>query len=299
MTRQDANRPFGRLLTAMITPFHADGSLDVDGAKRLATYLVDEQRCDGLVVNGTTGESPTTTDEEKAAVVKAVVEAVGDRASVVAGAGTYDTAHSVKLIKRMEDAGAHGLLLVTPYYSRPLQDMLYRHFTTLADAASTPIMLYDIPPRSARELERDTIVKLAAHPRVVAVKDATQRLYDAQRKRVESGLPYYNGVDDINLAAYASGQVGAVSVIAHLVGKQLTEMFDAHDSGDVARARQISDDLLPAVWALQDSTQGLCAVKSALAARGLPAGPPRAPLYAAEPETSALIESLLKEAKIS
>lgn len=299
MTRQDANRPFGRLLTAMITPFHADGSLDVEGVKRLATYLVDEQGSDGLVINGTTGESPTTSDAEKVAVVEAVVEAVGDRAAVVAGAATYDTAHSLELIKKTQDAGAHGLLLVTPYYSRPLQDMLYRHFVTLADAAQLPIMLYDIPPRSARELERDTIVKLAAHPRVVAVKDATQRIYDAQRKRVESGLAYYNGVDDINLAAYASGQVGAVSVVAHLIGKHLNEMFDAVDSGDIDTARRISDALLPAVWALQDATQGLVAVKSALAARGLPAGPPRAPLYAAEPQTSELIESLLKEAKIS
>ncbi|HZE38358.1 MAG TPA: 4-hydroxy-tetrahydrodipicolinate synthase [Stackebrandtia sp.] len=295
----DATRPFGRLLTAMITPFTDDGALDVDGAQTLATYLVDEQRCDGLVLNGTTGESPTTTDAEKETLVRAVAEAVGDRATVVAGAGSYDTAHSLELIAAAERAGAHGLLLVTPYYSRPTQDMLVRHFNTLADAAELPIMLYDIPPRSGRELERDTVVTLAKHPKIVAVKDATQRIYDAQRKRVASGLAYYNGVDDINLAAYASGQVGAVSVIAHLAGKRLAEMFDAVDAGDIVRARSISDGLLPVVWALQDSTQGLCAVKSALNARGLPGGPPRPPLYAADVDTSALIESLLKEAGIA
>ena len=298
MTR-DANRPFGRLLTAMVTPFTDDGALDLDGAARLAAHLVDEQRCDGLVVNGTTGESPTTSNEEKAALVRTVVEAVGDRATVVAGAGSYDTRHSLEMIAEAEDAGAHGLLLVTPYYSRPPQEMLYRHFMALADAANLPIMLYDIPPRAARELERDTVVRLARHPRIVAVKDATAKLYDAQRKRVESGLAYYNGVDDLNLAAYASGQVGAVSVIAHLVGRHLAEMFDAVDNGDLATARAISDRLLPAVWGLQDATQGLVAVKTALAARGLPAGPPRPPLYPADADTAAVIDAHLEEASIA
>lgn len=297
--KRDATRPFGRLLTAMVTPFTDDGELDVDGAAELATYLVDVQRCDGLVLNGTTGESPTTSDAEKATLVRTVVDAVGDRATILAGASSYDTRHSLQLVADAEKAGAHGLLMVTPYYSRPPQDMIYRHFKTLADAASLPIMLYDIPPRSAREIERDTICRLAEHPRIVAVKDATAKLYDAQRKRVASGLAYYNGVDDINLAAYASGQVGAVSVVAHLVGAQLTAMFDAVDNGDMAEARRISDKLLPAVWGLQDSTQGLVAVKSALGARGLPSGSPRPPLYAADAETAATIEAHLKEASIA
>ncbi len=297
--KHDDTRPFGRLLTAMVTPFTNDGKLDLDGAKRLAAYLVDEQRCDGLVLNGTTGESPTTTDEEKEALVRAVVDEVGDRATVVAGAGSYNTQHSLGLIEGAQRAGAHGLLLVTPYYSRPLQDMLYRHFMTLADAAELPIMLYDIPPRSAREIERSTVTALAKHPRIVAVKDATQRIYDAQRKRVESGLAYYNGVDDINLAAYCSGQVGAVSVVAHLLGKHLAKMYDEVDAGNIAAAREISDKLLPAVWGLQDASQGLVAVKSALTARGLPAGPPRAPLYAVDADTADVIEKHLKEAGIS
>jgi 4-hydroxy-tetrahydrodipicolinate synthase len=296
---RDATRPFGRLLTAMVTPFTADGALDVDGAQRLATYLVDEQRCDGLVLNGTTGESPTTSNEEKAALVRAVVDAVGDRATIMSGASSYDTRHSLSLIDEAEKAGAHGLLLVTPYYSRPPQEMIYRHFTTLCDAASVPVMLYDIPPRSAREIEHDTICRLAEHPRVVAVKDATANIYDAQRKRVASGLAYYNGVDDLNLAAYASGQVGVVSVIAHLVGKDLADMFDAVDAGDLPAARAISDRLLPAVWGLQDATQGLIAVKSALTARGLPAGEPRAPLYAADARTAEVIEAHLKEARVA
>ncbi|MGH8791451.1 MAG: 4-hydroxy-tetrahydrodipicolinate synthase [Stackebrandtia sp.] len=299
MMSGDSARPFGRLLTAMITPFTADGELDVDGAQRLATYLIDEQGCDGLVVNGTTGESPTTNDAEKTALARAVVEAVGDRASVLTGVSTYDTRHSVGLLKASEAAGVDGLLAVTPYYSRPTQDMIRRHFETLADAASLPIMLYDIPPRAAREIELDTVRKLAEHPRVVAVKDATKDIYTAQRKRLATGLAYYGGVDEINLAAYASGQVGMVSVVAHLIGRQLNDMFDAVDAGKLAEAQRLSDKMVPAVWALQDSTQGLVAVKAALEARGLPAGAPRPPLYAADAETRALIESGLAESGVS
>src|SRR3954471_5636001 len=163
--------PFGRVLTAMVTPFTADGALDLDGAQNLATHLVDLGN-DGLVVNGTTGESPTTSDNEKAELVRAVVDAVGDRATVVASVGTYDTAHSVHLAREAEQAGAHGLLVVTPYYSRPPQAGLVAHFTAVADATGLPNMLYDIPPRSAIPIEWDTIRLLAAHPNIAAIKDA-------------------------------------------------------------------------------------------------------------------------------
>ena len=164
-------RPFGRVLTAMVTPFTAEGAVDLKRAQELAVHLVDLGN-DGLVVNGTTGESPTTSDAEKTDVVRAVVEAVGDRATVVAGAGTYDTAHSVELARRAEQAGAHGLLVVTPYYSRPTQAGLFAHFTTVADATELPVMLYDIPPRSIVPIEVDTLRRLAEHPRILAVKDA-------------------------------------------------------------------------------------------------------------------------------
>lgn len=299
MMSGDSARPFGRLLTAMITPFTPDGELDVDGAQRLATYLIDEQRCDGLVLNGTTGEAPTTDDDEKARLTRAVVEAVGDRASILTGVSTYDTRHSLQLLAAAEQTGVDGLLAVTPYYSRPRPEMIRRHFETIADAASLPIMLYDIPPRAAVEIDMDTMCQLAQHPQIVAVKDATKDIYTAQRKRIATGLAYYGGVDEINLAAYASGQVGMVSVVSHLLGRQLTEMFDAIDAGKTAAAQELSDQLVPAVWGLQDSTQGLVAVKAALNARGLPAGAPRPPLYAADAKVEALIEAGMAESGLS
>src|SRR5436309_15744599 len=161
-------RPFGRLLTAMITPFRHDGSLDADGAARLATHLVDDQAHDGLVINGTTGESATTTDAEKDAILRAVVEAVGDRASVVAGVGTNDTRHTVELAQAAEKAGAHGLLVVTPYYSRPPTAGLRAHFTAVADATGLPVMVYDIPVRTSTPIPTDTMCQLAEHPRIAA-----------------------------------------------------------------------------------------------------------------------------------
>lgn len=275
-------RPFGRSLTAMITPFDQQGDLDIAGAKQLASYLVDEQKLDGLVLNGTTGEAPTTTDDEKAALVRAVVDEVGDRAHIVAGASTYDTRHSVKLAKEAADAGAHGLLLVTPYYSRPPQEGIEAHFTMIADSTELPCMLYDIPPRSSIPLSDASLTRLAEHDRIIAVKDATADLSHSQRVRVATGLHYYCGVDALNLAAYATGQIGFVSVIAHLVGKHLVDMLDAYDSGDVARASEINDSLLPALHALQGPAQGVIAVKAALQERGLPAGVPRLPLVEAD-----------------
>src|SRR3954449_6308470 len=165
-----ARDSFGRVLTAMVTPFHADGALDLDGAQRLAAYLVDRGN-DGLVISGTTGESPTTSDSEKDQLIRAVVEAVGDRANVVAGVGTYDTAHTVELAQQAQKAGATGLLVVTPYYSKPPQEGLLAHFRRVADAAELPVMLYDIPGRSGVPIETDTLVELSEHQRIVAVKD--------------------------------------------------------------------------------------------------------------------------------
>ncbi|THV43521.1 4-hydroxy-tetrahydrodipicolinate synthase [Glycomyces buryatensis] len=294
---RNVTRPFGRTLAAMITPFTPSGELDVPGTAELARYLVDDQGCDGLVVNGTTGESPTTTDAEKTQVIEAVVGAVGDRAHIIAGASTNDTRHSVELARQAEKAGAQGLLLVTPYYSRPPQDGIEAHFTAIADATELPAMLYDIPARSCVPITEASYLRLAEHPRIIACKDATADLSATQRIRVATGLSFYCGVDALNLAAYATGQVGVVSVIAHLVGKQINEMFDAFDEGDVTKASAINDALLPALRALQGPAQGVIAVKAALAQRGLPGGEPRLPLPAADTVTADFIAENLATVK--
>ncbi|MER0243508.1 4-hydroxy-tetrahydrodipicolinate synthase [Streptomyces sp. 796.1] len=268
--------PFGRVLTAMVTPFTADGALDLDGAQRLAAHLVDAGN-DGLIINGTTGESPTTSDAEKAELVRAVVEAVGDRAHVVAGASTNDTRHSVGLARAAAAAGAHGLLAVTPYYSKPPQEGLLRHFTAIADATELPVMLYDIPGRSGVPISTETIVRLAEHPRIVANKDAKGDLGRASWAIARSGLAWYSGDDMLNLPLLSVGAVGFVSVVGHLVSPELRALLDAHLTGDVAKATEIHQQLLP-VFTGMFRTQGVITTKAALTLQGLPAGPLRLPL---------------------
>ncbi|MFI1579463.1 4-hydroxy-tetrahydrodipicolinate synthase [Embleya sp. NPDC020630] len=272
--------PFGRVLTAMVTPFTADGALDLPGAQRLAAHLVDAGN-DGLVVNGTTGESPTTSDAEKEQLVRAVLEAVGDRAFVVAGVGTNDTRHSVELARQAEAAGAHGLLVVTPYYSKPPQEGLYRHFTTVADATGLPVMLYDIPGRSAVPVETETLVRLAEHPRIVANKDAKGDLASASWVLARTDMVYYSGEDMLNLPLLSIGAVGVVSVVGHLVSAELRAMIDAFTAGDVAKAREIHQRLLPVCTGIF-RTQGVILTKAALGLQGLPAGPLRLPLIEAD-----------------
>ncbi|MCT2594678.1 4-hydroxy-tetrahydrodipicolinate synthase [Streptomyces sp. N2-109] len=268
--------PFGRVLTAMVTPFTADGALDLDGAQRLAAHLVDAGN-DGLIVNGTTGESPTTSDGEKSRLVEAVVEAVGDRAHVVAGAGTNDTAHSLRLARDAAEAGAHGLLAVTPYYSKPPQEGLYRHFRAIADATDLPVMLYDIPGRSGVPINTETLVRLAEHPRIVANKDAKGDLGRASWAIATSGLAWYSGDDMLNLPLLSVGAIGYVSVVGHLVAPELRAMLEAHVSGDVVKATEIHQQLLP-VFTGMFRTQGVITTKAALTLKGLPAGPLRMPL---------------------
>ncbi|MEV4435048.1 4-hydroxy-tetrahydrodipicolinate synthase [Streptomyces sp. NPDC049555] len=268
--------PFGRVLTAMVTPFTAEGTLDLDGAQRLATHLVDAGN-DGLVVNGTTGESPTTSDAEKAQLVRAVVEAVGDRAHVVAGAGTNDTRHSTELARAAEQAGAHGILAVTPYYNKPPQEGLVRHFTAIADATELPVMLYDIPGRSGVPIETDTLVRLAEHPRIVANKDAKGDLAGASWTMARTDLAWYSGDDMLNLPLLSVGAVGFVSVVGHLVTPELRALLEAYTAGDVAKATEIHRRLLP-VYTGIFRTQGVITTKAALALQGLPAGPLRLPL---------------------
>ncbi|MDI5965347.1 4-hydroxy-tetrahydrodipicolinate synthase [Streptomyces sp. SL13] len=283
--------PFGRVLTAMVTPFTADGELDVDGAQRLAAHLVDNGN-DGLVVNGTTGESPTTSDAEKERLVRAVVEAVGDRAHVVAGIGTNDTRHSVELSRQAARAGAHGLLAVTPYYNKPPQEGIHQHFTAIADATELPVMLYDIPGRTGVPIQTETLIRLAEHPRIVANKDAKGDLGRASWAIARSGLAWYSGDDMLNLPLLSVGAVGFVSVVSHLVSTELRDLLDSYLSGDVAKAAELHLRLLP-VYTGVFRTQGVITVKAALAALGLPGGPLRLPLVPlTEEETEQLKRDL-------
>ena len=277
------NAPFGRVLTAMVTPFTREGSLDTERAAALAERLVDLGN-DGLVISGTTGESPTTTDAEKDALLRAVVEVVGDRATVVAGVGTYDTAHTVESARAAEKAGAAGLLVVTPYYSRPPQAGLLAHFTTVADATELPVMLYDIPVRAGVAIETETLLRLAEHPRIVANKDAKADLFAAQRVMAGSDLAFYSGDDALNLPLLAVGAVGFVSVTGHLIADRHAAMIKAFLAGEVGKARAINQDCLPVTVGVMTRTQGAIMVKAALDLLGFPVGPLRLPLVDATPE---------------
>ena len=277
----------------MVTPFTVQGQLDLDTAQKLAHQLV-ERGCDGLVVNGTTGESPTTTDTEKADLVRAVVQAVGDRAVVVAGAGTYNTAHSVQLARRAAQAGAHGLLVVTPYYSRPPQAGLVAHFTAVADATDLPVMLYDIPPRSVVPIAVETLYRLAEHPRIVAVKDSTGDLGSGADLIATTDLAYYCGDDVLNLPWLAVGAVGVVSVIGNVVADRLRTMITAFERGEVGAARDIHAGTLTLIRALS-MVGGVTFGKAALRLTGFDVGDPRLPQVAADPDQVTAIAAALAE----
>lgn len=292
----DVPARLGTLLTAMVTPLHPDGSLDVAATVRLANHLVDTG-CDGLVVSGTTGESPTTSDAEKLTLLRAVLEAVGDRARVIAGAGTNDTAHSVRLAQACAAEGAHGLLVVTPYYSKPPQSGLLAHFTAVADATALPILLYDIPGRSAVPIEPETIRALAAHPNIVGVKDATGDLQRGGQLIAETGLAFYSGDDALNLPWLAMGAIGFISVISHLAAGYLRELLSAFKSGDIATARKIN----VAVGPLSDAMArlgGVTMAKAALRLQGIDVGAPRLPQMAATPEQVAALIADMRAAGV-
>jgi 4-hydroxy-tetrahydrodipicolinate synthase len=285
------------MLTAMVTPMTADGAVDFDGAARLATYLVDQQRNDGLVVSGTTGESPTTTDAEDERLLRTVIDAVGDRATIVAGVGTNNTVHTLKLARQAESAGADGLLVVTPYYNKPPQEGLARHFETVADATELPVMLYDIPGRTGTPIATETLLRLAEHPQVVAVKDAKDDLGATSAVLARTDLAYYSGTDQLNLPLLAIGGVGMVSVVSHVVTPQLVELVQAHDAGDVARARELHLQLQP-VYTGMFRTQGVILAKAALALTGTPVGPVRLPLVDATDEQRAVLADDLAAAGV-
>lgn len=292
--------PFGRTLVAMATPFTTDGALDLGSAQRLAAHLVDNG-CDGLVVSGTTGESPTTTDGEKEQLLRAVLDAVGGRARVVAGVGTYDTHHSVELAKQAEKAGAHGLLVVTPYYNKPPQAGLIRHFTALADATAQPIMLYDIPARTGTPIETETLLRLAEHPQIVAVKDAKGDLFAGAEVIASTGLAYYSGDDALNLPWLAVGAVGVVSVVGHAAASHYARMIAAVDTGDLTEAKRINNALTPVVRAIMTKkSQGAIMAKATVELLGVTATrTTRPPLIDATDEQVAELRQVLTGAGIA
>jgi len=275
--------PFGRLLTAMVTPMTKDGAIDYPGAAQLAEYLVTQMRNDGIVVSGTTGESPTTSNEEKARLIRTVKDVVGNRAVVVAGVGTNDTAHSCELAKQAEQAGADGLLVVTPYYNKPPQSGLVAHFTAVADATGLPNLLYDIPGRTGIPIKTETLIRLAEHPRIVAVKDAKGDFGEGSKVMLATDLVFYSGDDIVNLPWLSVGAVGFVSVVGHVVGDRLHEMIDAYLAGDVAAALRLHRELMPVYIGMMTRTQGVISTKAALAMAGLPSWSVRLPLVDATP----------------
>jgi 4-hydroxy-tetrahydrodipicolinate synthase len=272
--------PFGRLMTAMITPMAHDGGIDYDGAARLAAYLVDDMRNEGLVVNGTTGEAPTTTDAEKKRLIEVVKDAVGDRATVVAGVGTNITAHTIELATQAERAGADGLLVVTPYYSKPAQDALAAHFASVADSTGLPLIIYDVPHRTATAVATDTLIRLAQHPRIVAVKDAKGDIAGTSQVLAHTDLAYYSGDDPMTLPLLAIGGIGIVSVTAHVVGDRIFEMIEAFANGRNAEAAKLHLSMLPVNVGLFRN-QAAVMTKAAMDLLGLPGGGVRGPLLPA------------------
>ena len=288
---------FGRVITAMVTPFHPDGSIDLDTARALARRLVDEQRNDSLVINGTTGESPTTTDGEKRALLEAVADEVGDRAQIIAGVGTFSTAHTIELARQAVSAGADGLLVVTPYYSRPPQDALATHFLAVADATDAPIMIYDIPHRSGIPVETATFLAIADHPRIVAVKDAKGQIVASSRVIGETSLAFYAGDDGITLPLLSVGGVGVVGTATHFTGRRMRELIEAFVAGRQDEALALHQALLPVMTGVF-ATQGVMLVKAGLAHQGFPVGGVRSPLLPASAEQGARFASILDAADL-
>jgi len=283
--------PFGRLLTAMVTPFDKDGAIDWAGVEKLAQHLVDTGH-DGIAVNGTTGEAPTTKSSEKLEIIKVVKKVVGSKIRVLSGAGDNETAYTVEQAKRSQDAGADGLLVVTPYYNKPPQAGIEAHFRAVAAATDLPIMMYDIPGRTGVEIESDTIVKLfETVENIVALKDAKGNIAATSWVIKRTGIPVYSGDDILNLPFLSVGAVGFVSVCGHTVGLELKAMLDAWFAGNSAKALEIHQQLLP-VFTGTFRTQGAILTKAAMSLMGLPGGTTRLPLVDATKEQ---IEQLRKD----
>ena len=286
---------FGHVITAMATPFDREERLDYKRAAELARWLVDHGS-ESLVVAGTTGESPTLSDEEKVELFRTVKQAVGGRAKVIAGTGTYDTAHSIHLSKQAEKAGADGLLLVNPYYNRPSQDGLYAHFRKVAESTSLPVILYNIPGRTGVNCLPETVARLAEVPTIVAIKEATGSLDQASdvRQRTPPEFLIYSGDDSLTLPMLAVGGTGVISVASHLVGNEIGQMIRAFFAGDVRTALQIHMKLWPLFKVLFITTNPV-PLKAALRLAGFDVGMPRLPLVQATPKEQEQIRAVLQE----
>jgi 4-hydroxy-tetrahydrodipicolinate synthase len=287
---------FGTVVTAMVTPFKDDRSLDLGRAQELARWLL-EHGSDALVVAGSTGEAATLSDPEKKELWRAVVQAVEGRGRVIAGTGTYDTAHTVHLTEEAEQAGVDAVLVVSPYYNKPPQRGLVEHFTVVAGATGLPVMLYNIPGRTAVRIEHDTLLRLAAVENIQAVKDSTGD-FDGISKLVAAappGFEVYTGDDWAMFGSVCLGAVGVVSVTSHLVGERIRQMIDLATSGDVAAARKVHHELLPAFHGLFITSNPI-PVKAALNLIGQPVGPPRLPLVPASEEEIETIRKALEDA---
>jgi len=282
--------PFGRMITAMVTPFDKDGAIDYDGVATLAQHLADHGH-DAIALNGTTGEAPTTKTSEKLEIIRVVKSVVGDRVKILTGAGDNETAYTVEQAKRCADVGADGLLIVTPYYNKPPQAGIEAHFRAVAAVTDLPIMMYDIPGRTGVEIEQDTICRLAEVKNIVALKDAKGNPASTSWVIARTGLPVYSGDDILNLPLLSIGAVGFVSVCGHTVGTELREMLDAWFAGNSVRALEIHQQLLP-VFTGTFRTQGAILTKAALTMMGLPGGFTRLPLVDA---TEAQIAQLRKD----
>jgi len=287
-----APAPFGRVLTAMVTAFADDGSVDLEGTARVAEHLADHGH-DGVVVSGTTGEAPTTSTDEDGEILRAVVDAVGKRLTVVAGVGTNNTAHSIELARQAERLGAHGVLVVTPYYNKPSQEGVAAHFTAVADASGLPVMLYDIPGRAGITIAEDTYRRVAEHENVIAVKDAVGDLSRGVRIMDDTGLAFYSGDDVLNLGWLTHGGSGIVSVVGHVAGERYAEMVRAVDAGDLATALHIYRSLVPVVDAIMTHAPGVMTAKAAMQLLGvLPNRNVRLPLV---PASDDLVDHLRAE----
>lgn len=291
---------YGEVITAMLSPFAADGSLDVKAARSLAAHLVDHGS-DGLVVCGTTGESPTLTHDEKIALFENVVEEVGDRAKIIAGTGTYDTAETIELTKEAAATGVDACLVVTPYYSKPPQNGLLAHFRAVADAAELPLIIYDIPGRTGRRVERPTMVALAQHERIAGVKDAVGDATETASLRADldaagvTDFEIYSGDDVLLLPHIAAGAVGIISVCSHIVGPQIKTIFTAWNQGNVEESRKTYIELLPLMTTMMTLTASPIPIKTASAMLGLEVGEPRLPLVPATDEERNSIRSALEK----
>jgi 4-hydroxy-tetrahydrodipicolinate synthase len=297
MAETSANIPaFGTLLTAMVTPFTEDGKVDYQQAAELAVKLVDDG-CDGLVVTGTTGETSTLADEENVGMFRAVKEAVGGRAAIIAGTGTNDTAHSVHLSRQAAEVGVDGLLIVTPYYNKPSQAGVRAHFEAIASSTDVPVMLYDIPGRSSIQIAPDTMIRLAEHPNIVAVKDAKADFAAATRVMAETDLLFYSGDDGLTLQWMALGAVGLVGVTTHVATRRFRELIDAVNANDFGTARKINFELEPVIRATMTRVQGAVAAKQILKWQGvLPNSVVRLPLVEPDEAEIAIIREDLAEA---